>query len=107
MVDFSHAFYEHMSNTLLAKQPITDKKYIQNTQEDWDVTYEQLESGLGSDRVWRYSPWAYWSVIARYILPRRYHWLIVANKMTRGGPINDSIIDSTGTDRKSTRLNSS
>lgn len=97
MEDFAHAFYENMSSSLLSSQPVASKEKSEISNEDWNVVYSQLESGLGSDRIWRYSYWAYCSVIAKYILPRRYHWLIVANKMTRTGPINDAIIDSTGT----------
>ena len=35
--------------------------------------------------------------IADFILPRRYRWLITPNQMSRGSPINQHILDSTGT----------
>ena len=40
---------------------------------------------------------AHWALLAEYILPRRYHWLITPNNMTRGMPINQAIVDPTGT----------
>ncbi len=46
---------------------------------------------------WRYSWWAYWAVLARYILPERYHWLVVPNRMSKGNALNNDIIDSTAT----------
>lgn len=97
MLDFSHAFYENMNSSLLAKQPVTENNDSQNYESDWNILYDQLEAGLSADRMWRYSWWAYWARIAEFVLPRRYHWLIVANRMTKGNPINDAIIDSTGT----------
>jgi len=45
----------------------------------------------------RYSWWVHWAELARYILPRRYRWLVTANQMNRGQEINQAIIDSTGT----------
>lgn len=56
-----------------------------------------LDSKLAGMRVRRYSWWLHWRELADYILPRRYRWLIVANQMNRGSPINYNIVDSTGT----------
>lgn len=97
MLDYSHAHYEEMSTSLLASQPVTDVRKAEPTDRDWDTLYSQLETGLASDKNWRYSWWSVWSRLAEYILPRRYHWLIAANQMSKGNYINDSIIDSTGT----------
>jgi hypothetical protein len=44
----------------------------------------------------RYSWWLHWRDLAEYILPRRYKWLITANQFNRGSPINQKIIDETG-----------
>lgn len=90
------AAYEAMSPTLLAAQPpsLDDP---QNQGKDWGVIFSYLESRLQGLKMWRYSWWGYWAVIAEFILPRRYHWLIVANRMTRGNAINNAIIDSTAT----------
>lgn len=41
--------------------------------------------------------WSYWAELAKYILPRRYRWLVVANQMSKGVRINDAIVDSTTT----------
>lgn len=48
-------------------------------------------------RVNRYSWWTHARELADYLLPRRYKWLITPNQMNRGSPINQHILDSTGT----------
>jgi hypothetical protein len=40
---------------------------------------------------------AHWREIADYLIPRRYKWLITPNQANRGSPINQRIIDNTGT----------
>lgn len=45
----------------------------------------------------RYGWWKHWRELADYILPRRYQWLLSPQETTRGGQINQRIIDSTGT----------
>src|SRR5229473_2254149 len=45
----------------------------------------------------RYSWWTHCRELADYILPRRYKWLITPNQMNRGSPINQHILESTGT----------
>ena len=56
-----------------------------------------VEARLESLRVERTSWWAHWADLARFILPRRYRWLIQQNQWNRGAEINQSIIDETGT----------
>lgn len=89
--------YEMASATLLAQQPVTDTAMIDTPEADWNIIFTHLEARYGMLRVWRYSWWTYWSQLAEYILPRRYRWLITPNLMNKGNPINQSIIDSTGT----------
>src|SRR6516165_10540778 len=57
----------------------------------------QVESRLLGLRGNRYSWWTHARELADYILPRRYKWLITPNMMSRGSPINQHILDSTGT----------
>lgn len=52
---------------------------------------------LEAMRIKRYSWWQHWRILADYILPRRYRWLVTANQMNRGTATNNNIIDSTGT----------
>ena len=52
---------------------------------------------LGLLRTERYSWWTHWRELADYLLPRRYKWLITPNQGNRGSPINQRIVDSTGT----------
>ena len=95
---FDTAYYTAMSPDLLSQQPVQDnsldRKRKENT--DWGVIYGKLEARLGMLRSWRYGWWWHWSVLAEYFLPRRWSWLVVPNKMSKGNPINDAIIDSTG-----------
>lgn len=48
-------------------------------------------------RINRYSWWTHWRELADYFLPRRYKWIITPNMMARGSPINQHIIDDSGT----------
>lgn len=47
-------------------------------------------------RTNRYSWWQHWRELADFFLPRRYKWLITPNQQSRGSPINQHILDSTG-----------
>lgn len=94
--DFATAPYELMSPTLLAKQPPVPPKDSKKAPDWWATAFAYLEGRMGALRNWRYSWWAYWAVLARFFIPRRYIFLVVANKFWRGLPINDAIIDSTG-----------
>jgi hypothetical protein len=89
-------FYVDMGPSLLAQQPVTTNPKPQMDNFQWGVVFQALEQRLGSLRNWRYSWWAYWSSLAQFFSPKRYHWVIVANRYSRGNPINDAIIDSTG-----------
>lgn len=55
------------------------------------------DSRLLGLRQTRYSWWTHARELADFILPRRYRWLITPNQMSRGSPINQHILDSTGT----------
>lgn len=55
------------------------------------------ESRLIGERTLRYSWWVHWREIAEYILPRRYRWLITPNELNRGVPLNQHIINNSGT----------
>ncbi len=55
------------------------------------------ESRMIGLRINRYSWWTHGRELADYILPRRYKWLITPNQQQRGSPINQHILDSTGT----------
>jgi Bacteriophage head to tail connecting protein len=58
---------------------------------------KQVEGRMLGLRVNRYSWWVHAHELADYIIPRRYKWLITPNQMSRGSPINQHILDSTGT----------
>ncbi len=76
------------------------RKATQRTEPQWDLPdvafRKAAESRLIGLRVNRYSFWVHWRELADYILPRRYKWLITPNQMARGSPINQHILDSTG-----------
>lgn len=95
-VQFAEAPYSDMGPSLLSQQPIVESDWALKEAEDWQTVYTHLESRLGMLRSWRWSWWAYWGRLAAYFNPRRYHWVITANRMAKGSPINDQIVDSTG-----------
>ncbi len=91
------AAYENASPTLLAEQPASLPMEPQTTVPWWDQLRDHLETRTTNLRNWRLSWWQHWALLAEYILPRRYHWLIVPNTMSRGFAINQHIVDPTGT----------
>ena len=90
------AAYMSMGATMLSKQPVTLERDPEKPDPDWDHVFRHEEQDFTSARQWRWSWWTHWSRLAEFFEPRRYVWLVTANKMWRGGQINDSIIDSTG-----------
>lgn len=72
------------------KLPVPDKEDIAHIRRAVDARLQSLDTQ-------RYSWWSHWAELARYILPRRYRYLITPGQFSRGSPINSSIIDSTGT----------
>lgn len=57
----------------------------------------KLAARLEALRQARLSWHAHWKELAAYILPRRHRWLATENQGNRGSPINQNIINSTGT----------
>lgn len=58
---------------------------------------EHAETLLVAMKTDRYSWWTHWREISDYLIPRRYKWLITPNQGNRGSPINQRIVDNTGT----------
>ncbi len=98
-IAFDTAPYETMSATLLSQQPPVpkDSKKTFDPSFAWDQIFTHLEARMSSLRNWRWSWWSHWQLLAMFFLPRRNVWLVVANRMWKGSPINDAIIDSTAT----------
>lgn len=95
------AHYEIADDSLLARAPALLKQSWlasddSQRQKNWEDLRLQLEARLYGLRNWRLSWWEHWAKLAEAILPRRYHWLIVPNTMTRGLAINQAIKDPTG-----------
>src|SRR4051812_46436967 len=61
----------------------------------WPTYYAHFTARTGGMRSTRWSWWAHWARCAEFILPYRYKYLVTANSFSRGGPINDRIIDET------------
>lgn len=100
------AYYEHMSPSLLAQQPSEPKFMPSRVNYPWEAVRSHLEARLVMMRNWRLSWAQYWALLAAYIQPRRNTWFTegagigaqpVPNSMIRGLPINQNIIDPTGT----------
>lgn len=62
-----------------------------------DYKFRRYSEGrLMGLRTNRYSWWTHWRELADYFLPRRYKWIITPNMMSRGSPVNQHILDSSG-----------
>lgn len=75
----------------------TDRPDGDQTDSDRVRLRRYLDSRMQSLESKRYSWWVHWGQLARYILPRRYRYLIPPAEWNRGSPINQNIIDNTGT----------
>lgn len=82
-----------LQNPKAQPQPAPDR--------EWLALKQHLESRLIMLRAWRMSWIQHWSLLESYILPRRGIFINAAsptpNTMIRGLPINQTIIDPTGT----------
>jgi hypothetical protein len=88
--------YENASPTLLAQEDPNPPTELLAGDSSWHDLRTHLESRLQMMTNWRLSWWRHWALLAENILPRRYHWLVTPNTMTRGFPINQNIVDPTG-----------
>jgi len=95
--DIAAPYYTQASPSLFAQTPaiIEDKPWTSN--QNWEDMRNYLEQVLLGLRNWRTPWWLHWGECAANELPRRYHWLITPNNMTRGLPINQDVVDSTPT----------
>jgi hypothetical protein len=65
-------------------------------QRDYTALLQELNVRLQMLETERMSWWLHWRDLAAYILPRRYKWLVTQNQTNKGSPINQLIIDETG-----------
>jgi hypothetical protein len=62
----------------------------------WPQLYNHIEMRRNGLRSWRWSWLLHWQALASMFLPKRWGFLnVVANRMWRGNPANDQIVDST------------
>ncbi len=87
------SYYQDMGPSLLAAAINDPNRKPQKMDPDWERVFQHCEAAIRSMRMWRYSFWAHWARLAEFWQPRRYNYLVTANKMMRGQPLNDSIID--------------
>lgn len=92
--EIANAEYQTMGASQLAAQPPTLPDGPKKITEDWLSVYAHLESRFSALRSWRWSYWCHWSLLAEMFSPRRWLWLVVANRQWRGRPINDQIVNS-------------
>jgi len=80
---------------------LTDHRQFARNTDTGSASDERLrtfqQGRLLGMRTNRYSWWTHARELADFILPRRYKWLITQNQQSRGSPINQHILDSTGT----------
>jgi len=78
--------------------PVLSKTLPIDDPSDQDLRYRRFVEGrLIGLRINRYSWWTHARELADYFLPRRYKWIVTPNQQSRGSPINQHIIDNTGT----------
>lgn len=96
-----YAAYENASAATLAKQGNGKPRNELNVDPGWAVMRQHLEARLNMLRAWRFSWAQHWQLLETYILPRRGIFINTAmptpNTMVRGLPINQNIVDPTGT----------
>lgn len=96
-----YAAYESASAATLAKQGNGKPQNEMNVDPGWAVMRQHLEARLNMLRAWRFSWAQHWQLLETYILPRRGIFINTAmptpNTMVRGAPINQNIVDPTGT----------
>ena len=106
MVKDAPVNYERAGATLLSQQSGKEvQRQGETASAGWNELRSHLETRLVSMRNWRQSWWTQnWSDLAEFILPRRSTWLTQStggiptpNNMSRGKPINSSIVDPTAT----------
>jgi len=91
------AHYEIMGPSLLADEPETDYAKPRPEAPWWGALYNHLEARRNALRSWRWAWLLHWQLLAAFFMPRRWQFLaVVANRMWKGAPINDQIINSEG-----------
>lgn len=106
--DFAH--YEVSDASTLIEEAATadgsgpPDSEVRKAEKDWRKTYVMLEQRLGMLRQQRLPRLQHWALISQYIQPRRSIWQVeggldvpVPNSAMRGSPINQAIVDPTGT----------
>ena len=89
--------FPHLDKKVAAKVAAATQRKAPDFYNAPDVAFRKASEGrLIGLRVNRYGWWVHWRELADYILPRRYKWLITPNQMSRGSPINQHILDPTG-----------
>lgn len=93
--------YETAGPTQLALQPANAPKRQFKPNEEWLILKQHAEARLNMMRSWRFSWAQHWQLLETYLLPRRGIFINTAmptpNTMIRGVPINQAIVDPTGT----------
>lgn len=93
----ARAYYEMAGPALLAAIDPDEVDEIEEPPDWWPALYGNSQGRLTQLRSWRYSWWLHAREKARLILPYRYHWVITPNQMNRGNPVNQDIINASGT----------
>lgn len=96
MLDDGSSLTDTTGDNLLFRQPVANPGKLPADIKDWPLMFRHLESRLTAMRGWRYPWWVHWSSLTQYFNPKRFEWLVTANRASKGNPVNDTIIDSTG-----------
>ncbi len=99
------AVYESAGPAQLAAQPASASPESLTAgggaNSNWAILRQSMEARLAQLRAWRFSWASHWSLLENYLLPRRgifiNNAMPTANTMVRGSPINQAILNPTGT----------
>ncbi len=92
----SRAAYESMGAPLLSQMSPTRRPDTGEGPSWWPQLFTHVETRRNGLRSWRWSWLLHWQALASMFLPKRWGFLnVVANRMWRGNPANDQIVDST------------
>ncbi len=97
------AAYESAGPAQLVMQPstVSGNPLKPNEVQSWRILYQHMQSRLNMMRAWRFSWMEHYQLLETYLLPRRGIFVNASqptpNTMIRGVPINQNIVDPTGT----------
>ena len=98
-LDPSDPYYYRASTSLLAQEPanLNAPSSPAPSWLGWPALYRHLEARNAAEKTWRLPWWRTCGEIARFELPRRYHYFVTENDYSRGLRKDGAILNDTAT----------